>query len=70
MHQNLYTSCIKTQIEERAGSMATLLPIIETNVFWATESRASLGHFVYQSIVQQFTNDGNMRHRRLENILR
>lgn len=31
----------------------------------ATDIRASSGHFMNQSIVQQFTKDGNIRHRRL-----
>lgn len=35
--------------------------------FLATESNASSGHLKNQSIVQQLTNDGNIRHRRLFN---
>lgn len=60
------TWCIKTQIEDNAGSIAESLSSIDVSVFSATDNNASSGHFVYQSIVQQLTNEGNIRHRRLK----
>ena len=58
-----HTSCINTQIEDNAAIFCASPAAICTTDFSATERRASFGHLENQSIVQQFTNDGNIRHR-------
>lgn len=57
------TSCMVTQ---RVAIFSIILASPSTfRHCSATDSSASGGHLVNQSIVQQFTSDGNMRQRRL-----
>ena len=55
-----------TQIEAREWTFASSSTITELIDLTATDKRASLGHLENQSIVQQFTREGNMRQRRLQ----
>lgn len=57
------TSWIKTQILLRATSCSESFGTTVVNELSATDNRASFGHFVNQSMVQQFTKDGNIRQR-------
>lgn len=57
---------MRTQIEAKDDTLLGLSGIPGAIHVSATDNSASLGHFVNQSIVQQFTNEGNMRQRRLK----
>lgn len=55
---------MKTQIDAKVLVSFSLFVTGEI-AFFATDNSASLGHVENQSIVQQFTNDGNIRQRYL-----
>lgn len=64
MQKQNRTSCIVTQVKAnfcpKTGSGTVLVKDSS-----ATDSKASVGHGKNQSIVQQLTKDGNIRHLRL-----
>lgn len=59
------TSWIKTHMILRLASFPESFGTIVAKELSATDKRASSGHLVNQSMVQQFTNEGNIRQRRL-----